>query len=387
MKQFPAVVIGGPPHSGKSVLTYSLTQALRDQGIDHYVLRACPDGEGDWSNEAPPQTVRLIRNKGQFSQSFVAHVCESLANRHLPLLVDVGGRPTPEQEIIFDHCTHAILLSSDPVQLDWWRDLVERRGLIVIAELHSSLTADESIESRKPVLRGTITGLERHTRAKGPLFEALSQEVAALLTYEQDDLRLAHLSQAPLDWVVELDRLAKPLGLPADTWQWQPAQLPKVLDYLPGGWPLAIYGRGPTWLYAALAIHAAPAPLHQFDPRLGWIAPLAVQTTPDASPTLLEWRMVQPNDFHRLEVWIPNAYLDYSELPGLELPALPMQTGVVISGKIPHWLVTALARAYAEQAAWIAWYYPPLDNQAVVVASPRSGFSVGQLIYSPSVQG
>ena len=57
MAHFNAILIGGPPHSGKSVLTYSLTQTLRQQGIDHYVLRACPDGEGDWSNEAAPERV------------------------------------------------------------------------------------------------------------------------------------------------------------------------------------------------------------------------------------------------------------------------------------------------------------------------------------------
>ena len=36
----PAVVIGGPPHSGKSVLAYSLTRALRAPSISHYLLRA-----------------------------------------------------------------------------------------------------------------------------------------------------------------------------------------------------------------------------------------------------------------------------------------------------------------------------------------------------------
>ena len=44
MELFPAVMIGGPPHSGKSVLAYSLTQALRARGVAHYVLRAYPDG-------------------------------------------------------------------------------------------------------------------------------------------------------------------------------------------------------------------------------------------------------------------------------------------------------------------------------------------------------
>src|ERR1700730_1119067 len=52
----PAVLIGGPPNAGKSVLTYNLTRELRrrrrdgyhDRGIPHYVFRANPDIEGDW---------------------------------------------------------------------------------------------------------------------------------------------------------------------------------------------------------------------------------------------------------------------------------------------------------------------------------------------------
>lgn len=98
--EFSAVLVGGPPHSGKSVLTYSLTQALRQRQVSHYVLRACPDGEGDWSMESPPDTVRLLRNKGLFTDQWVDQICRDLQQRHLPLLVDVGGRPTANQQRI-----------------------------------------------------------------------------------------------------------------------------------------------------------------------------------------------------------------------------------------------------------------------------------------------
>lgn len=139
MNAFPAVLIGGPPHSGKSVLTYLLTRKLHDQGIEHYVLRACPDGEGDWSQEASPETVRLLRQKGTFSTAFVEHVGRDIARRHLPLLVDAGGRPTPEQERIFQYCTHAVLIAATPEDLAEWRTRAERCGLVVIAELQSVL--------------------------------------------------------------------------------------------------------------------------------------------------------------------------------------------------------------------------------------------------------
>src|SRR5947199_923413 len=90
----PAIIIGGPPHAGKSVLFYSLTQALRTRGIAHHAIRACPDGEGNWSQEAERELTEKIRNKGQWSDEYVERLCRDLSHRLLPMLVDMGGRPT-----------------------------------------------------------------------------------------------------------------------------------------------------------------------------------------------------------------------------------------------------------------------------------------------------
>ena len=40
----PAVVIGGPPHAGKSVLFYSLTKALRERVFLHFSQKAMVEG-------------------------------------------------------------------------------------------------------------------------------------------------------------------------------------------------------------------------------------------------------------------------------------------------------------------------------------------------------
>jgi len=169
MERFPAVLIGGPPHSGKSVLTYGLTQALRRRGVAHYVVRAAPDGEGDWPNEAAQALVRELRVKGDFGPKFIAFVCESILGRHLPLLVDVGGRPTRDQERILDCCTHAILLTPDDQALARWQDLAHRHGLSVVAELTSRLEGRDQVLAREPLLRGVVTGLERATSLAAPL--------------------------------------------------------------------------------------------------------------------------------------------------------------------------------------------------------------------------
>ncbi|MCS7041091.1 MAG: hypothetical protein NZP34_15910, partial [Caldilineales bacterium] len=85
-EELPAVLVGGPPHSGKSVLIYSLSQALRARGVDHYALRACPDGEGDWSNQAPPPLVKEIRLKGSWTPQWVQWISRDIRCRRLPLL-------------------------------------------------------------------------------------------------------------------------------------------------------------------------------------------------------------------------------------------------------------------------------------------------------------
>ena len=183
---FPAVLVGGPPHSGKSVLTYSLTQMLRKDRIDHYVLRACPDGEGDFSNEAHPETIKLIRQKGQFSPLYVERVCAGLQKRHLPLLVDVGGKPTSEQEVIFTHCTHAILIAADAEKLAVWRQMIERINattgcaIEIIAELQSQLDQPDQLGSTDELFGAIIGGLTSYPiTALGALFVGVLESFAS----------------------------------------------------------------------------------------------------------------------------------------------------------------------------------------------------------------
>lgn len=390
MQLFPAVVIGGPPDSGKSVLTYGLTQTLRERGVQHYVLRAAPDGEGDWASEADQTLVRTILVPKAWTQAFVEHVCQDLARRHLPLIVDAGGRPTAWQEAIFDHCTHAVLLTPTATDRACWLDLVTRHNLLLLADLRSELDGIDRVTATQPPLTGVIAGLERGRRAGGPTFDALVERLARLFAYDADGLRRSHLASAPVETVVDLDRLARSHGVPftAEKATWQPGHLPQVLDYLPQARPLGLYGRGPNWLYAALALHAHPAPLHQFDVRLGWVAPPALVIDPPSTgqapstqPKPLNVRTLDRPTHARLELALPHEYVDYRQADGLTLPPPPPGKGLVLSGKLPLWLWTALALAY-RHAPWIAVFQPQLEDQAVVIASQDSSRPIGGLLDS-----
>lgn len=379
MELFPAVAIGGPPHAGKSVLAYSLSQALRARDVQHYVLRAYPDGEGDWANEAQQELVRRIRIKDWGSPRWVQRICRDILNRHLPLIVDVGGRPTPSQEAILDCCTHLIVLHRDEDSRCEWRKLARQHGLPLLADLRSDLRGEQVVEDQGRVLQGVITGLERGTTASGPAFDALLERLCFLFAYSPEEIRQAHMAQAPVETVVDLAGLARALG--ADPDRWLPGDLPRVLEYLPAGVPLGLYGRGPAWLYAAVANLTPPSPFYQFDVRIGWVGPPVLVVGCEMPRGPLRIQIHDQGSHVRLEAFIEGAYLDRAEAEDLSVPFIPRDQGVVLSGKLPLWLWTGLALVY-RAAPWVAVYQPQQHSRAVVVSSSCRGVHPGDLVAS-----
>ncbi|HZU69283.1 MAG TPA: CRISPR-associated protein Csx3 [Ktedonobacteraceae bacterium] len=381
----PAVLIGGPPHAGKSVLTYSLTQALRERHIEHYVLRACPDGEGDWSHEIQQDTVRLIRIKGQWTDTFVKLVCRDLEHRPLPLLVDIGGLPTEDQIGILHRCTHSILLlhRNNPEIATFWRHLTEVSGLLPLASIYSELSGDSAITADKPVIEGTLVGLDRGKLAHGPLFDLLVDRLASLFAYLPDELEKTHLDTAPVELVVNLNIIIQAWA--PETRRWEPAMIPPLLAELPINMPLAVYGRGPNWLYGSLATQPGEELFYQFDSRLGWVtaprlqlASPGTELSPELHITVDEYKGATV-----LKINIVIKYLDYTEAEHLSFPAVSTERGLILSGAIPHWLLTALVRLYYGYGlAWIACHQPPL-NGAIVVVSRTPDLSPGDFVSMP----
>lgn len=372
----PAVLIGGPPHAGKSVLTYSLARALRQHGVAHYVLRACPDGEGHWSQETPQQVIEIIRHKSDFSDTFVQRVCTDIEQRQIPFLVDVGGLPQGEQFQIFQRCTHAILLHHHGPAARDWHDLIARFHLEPLADFISELRGAPSLEAQKPVLRGTLTGLQRGTTSiQGEPFDSLVERLIVLFA-SATGLSEIHTAKAPTELVLNLPQLLDRLA-PGNI-DWDLAMLPRLLKELPPGMHISAYGSAPHWVYTAIALHTDPAPFYQFDARLGWLQPLPVQTGSDPHPEIT-FDVEEQSDFTLLQCTLHNN-LDYVQISGLNAPALSTDRGVVLSGKLPLWLTTALSCLYRRMdLPWIAGYYPPLQG-AVVTYSRVLTHKPGDLI-------
>lgn len=380
----PAILIGGPPHAGKSVLTYNLTQALRKRNVDHYVIRACPDGEGDWSQEIDQRMVSRIRLKGNWTLEFVKNICRDIERRHFPLLVDVGGCPEEWQMSILSHCTHSLLLLHQQSEhtTTFWHQLVERHGLLSLAKLYSELEGTSTITAEVPVIKGTLTELHRNTLIHGELFDILVERIVALFTsYSPEELSREHIESAPGE-CVDLDAFVQ-LWKPQSK-RWDPEMLARLLAKVPQNIPLAVYGRGTNWLYATVALHTHVQPFYQFDSRLGWVSPLPVQFGSARIPEI-SIRPDKGEDFTILNVHPINDHIDYEQVKDAEFPLISSERGLVLSGKLPLWLVTALVRLYNEASLpWIACYHPP-SKGAVVVISHINRYAIGDII--PNVLG
>ena len=250
MNLLPAILFGGPPHAGKSVLFYSLAKALRERAIPHYAIRACPDGEGNWFHELDQDKVRLIRVKGGWTSDFEKRMCHDIERRHLPLLVDIGGRPTEGQMCLFRNCTHSLLLlrTDQEDTADYWRHLVKVNGLLPLAELYSAKSGASTIDAIGPVIKGTLVGLERGSMVQGPLFDALVERMALLFTsYSPEELEKTKLDMAPTELVVNLDMYLQAWA--PQTKRWGRKMIPRLLSELPKQTALAVYGPGPNWIY------------------------------------------------------------------------------------------------------------------------------------------
>jgi CRISPR-associated protein Csx3 len=381
----PAVLIGGPPHSGKSTLAYRVSRALQDRNIPHYLLRANPDGEGAWSYLAEPTTVDSLRARARanWSPLLASRLARDVSERLLPLIVDLGGAITEETAQIAERCTHTVLVTPDEETMQQWRLFVRRYGLAPVAELTSQINGTQSIITTLPILRGILTGLDRDQFSIGSCFDALVDRIARLFTYDADQLFHAHLSRTSLDLVLNVEREIYPL--PAHRKEnWQPRELPRLLASLPPHQPLGIYGRGPAWLYAALAAVSPQQPCEVFDIRGGWITPPVLALAEHPDPTRLNWSATVTGDTIHLRFNIPGSYIDWRDAEDLPVPRLDPAQSVILDGKLPQWLWAALARTYAD-LRFVAVFQPQLPG-AIVVHSTDSAFPLGTILADTTME-
>lgn len=156
-------VVGGPPHSGKSVFIQALREKIRAMKPerfyeDFFIIRACPDGEGDWFGEIPENQGKVFRYKGEFTDEFaskMARFIENTAKSKKVVLVDVGGRLDRKNLTIFSNCNSGIIVSRDKDEAKKWNGTFELCELETLALIHTVQNGENktiSAERREFVL-------------------------------------------------------------------------------------------------------------------------------------------------------------------------------------------------------------------------------------------
>jgi len=417
------VAIGGPPHSGKTVLMGLLRTLLpRDSFV---VVEAAPDGEGitGWSFEADPELVKAVRRKGKFLDGFVDWVVDSVRNSRMPVtLVDLGGmlldvegrfsptgvKLTSQNERILSGCDYLLVIASPKYDevVPTWISEAGRLGVKPLAILESVLVGaeDEVFETGAP-LKARITRLERETP---PIGSPTARAVAELLI---------KLAGQPEPWTdgseladVNFPRLAEGLNLPVRNGgsdrDWLPAVLPGLLAMVSakvaGQSKVCLWGNTPLGApYHALACGLKSTKVFYYDPKVAWGYVGIPEVEPQGEGSqLLNWRVEERDDHTLVEFGIPGQIFDVKNLPLVIPPSVKTEKGIVISGKAPRWLTGAIARSYTKSGtSWVAVFEPgessrtvsgkkwselhPSHGPAVVVFSNDSQVPVGSVIPFP----
>jgi len=153
---------------------------------DFFVLRACPDGEGDWFSEIPANVALTLRYKGPFDDQFVDQVCaelEQLRQQKRLLFVDCGGKIDKKNQRILNLCTHALIVSCAPELIPEWRGAACSSELEILAEVESVPTACAEVQATSP-LRIRLGKLKRGTERDLQIPVELIKAVMEGLGYE-----------------------------------------------------------------------------------------------------------------------------------------------------------------------------------------------------------
>ena len=153
-------MIVGPPDSGKSIFSHALFKALLPQYPDIYLQRAHWDGEGNYVLELGERVTKeeietfKQHNKGVLTERFFPYHAQAilqLRRQKSLVIVDVGGMVQPEKLPILEACTHYLIISSRPDEVNAWHEFCRDRGnLKPVAVIHSSLAEIEEVIKKQP---------------------------------------------------------------------------------------------------------------------------------------------------------------------------------------------------------------------------------------------
>lgn len=189
------VVLCGPANTGKTVLRDGLKTAilrLESAPQDFFSISGCPDGDGSFFPETFKNYPDLAKQlKAKYKATFTPEFAQGKARdlqriKNSLLLFDVGGKTSPENQVIMSEATHAVILAKTESEVMEWQKFCQnklKKTLPIIAIIYSNYEAKEDkVERTDAILTGIVHHLQRgEDVSTRPMIQALASEIVKLV--------------------------------------------------------------------------------------------------------------------------------------------------------------------------------------------------------------
>lgn len=157
-----ALMIVGPPDSGKSIFAHALFKSLTPEYPNVYLQRAHWDGEGNWILDPENRLTATEREvfkqsyRGELTPEFFLYHHQAILNLRRQkqlVIVDVGGKIQPEKIPLLEACTHYLVISSKTDEVQLWHEFCGARGnLRPLAVINSLSGGIDHVHQWEPYL-------------------------------------------------------------------------------------------------------------------------------------------------------------------------------------------------------------------------------------------
>lgn len=371
------IVFCGPPHSGKSVFIANLIDKMPTDA--YTIIRACPDGEGTWSNNKNQNETTIVRKKGKFTKSFIDDACQAIDNQSNKIvLVDVGGVMSKENEQVFQHCDSFVVLSSDEQKKQEWLEFGQGLGLECVGCLDSSLEGQEKIYSRTPFFQGKIVGLERGKILEdSPVIKAIVSDIVQKSKYGE---KTEEKSQTIEYTMIDDTELGFELGYGKEIFtedgttikkvRWPENALPKIYqavsEEVNSDQPVKINGIRANFVLCGICKAAKQngvKDISAYDIRTKSYIP--IRDLPKERGLMqtegLYYNILENKENVFMDIDITKEQYSLEDYEQCVLPQLKKEKNLYLSGRMPLWLLASISNSY--------------DSSKIFTFQPGKGFT------------